>query len=57
MVEGSFLHYIKESAISFVTKYGKLLDIDIREAKTGFDSQKNASDVRVNPIKYGCMIL
>jgi hypothetical protein len=52
MVEGSFLHYIKESAISFVTKYGKLLDIDIKEAKTGFDSQKNASDVMITLLRY-----
>ncbi len=52
MVEGSFLHYIKESAISFVTKYGKLLDIDIKEAKIGFDSQKNASDVMITLLRY-----
>jgi hypothetical protein len=52
LVEGSFLHYIKESSLSFVTKYGKLLDIDIREAKTGFDSQKSASDVMITLLRY-----
>jgi hypothetical protein len=51
-VEGSFLHYIKESALFFVTKYGKLLDIDIREAKTGFASQKNPSDIMITLLRY-----
>jgi hypothetical protein len=52
LVGGSFLHYIKESALSFLTKYEKLLDIDIREAKIGFDSQKSASDVMITLLGY-----
>jgi hypothetical protein len=52
LVEGSFLHYIRESALSFVMKYEKLLGIDIKEAKTGFDSLKSASDVMITLLRY-----
>jgi hypothetical protein len=52
LVEGSFLHYIRESALAFVTKYEKLLGIDIKETKTGFDSQKSASDVMITLLRY-----
>jgi hypothetical protein len=52
LVEGSFLHYIRESALAFITKYEKLLGIDIKETKTGFDSQKSASDVMITLLRY-----
>ncbi|MCI0471461.1 MAG: AAA family ATPase, partial [Candidatus Aminicenantes bacterium] len=44
-VEDAFLTLIKNTAGSFVSKYEKLLGIDIKETKTGFDSLKSASDV------------
>jgi hypothetical protein len=51
-VEGSFLHYIKKSASGFVMKYGKRLDIDIKEAKAEFNAGKSASDVMVTFLDY-----
>ncbi|MDQ1350301.1 MAG: hypothetical protein QG657_602 [Acidobacteriota bacterium] len=51
-VEESFLNYIRESASGFITKYGKILDIDIEKAETEFSLRKNASDVMVTLLKY-----
>jgi hypothetical protein len=43
-VEEAFLHYIKNSASRFVTKYAKLLDIDTKKAREEFSEVKTASD-------------
>ncbi|HLP61277.1 MAG TPA: AAA family ATPase [Candidatus Deferrimicrobium sp.] len=51
-VEGSFLHYIKKSASHFVTKYEKLLDIDIKTAYEEFSSVQSASDVMITLLDY-----
>jgi hypothetical protein len=51
-VEGSFLHYIKKSASGFVMKYGKYLDIDIKEAKAELNAGKTAPDVMVTFLNY-----
>ncbi len=42
-VETAFLHHVKNVALFFLHKYGKLLGIDIMEAKAEFDSLKSAS--------------
>jgi hypothetical protein len=51
-VESSFLHYIKKSASGFVMKYGKHLDIDIKEAEAEFNAGKSASDVMITFLNY-----
>jgi len=51
-VEESFLNYIKDSASDFVTKYGKMLEIDIKEAKREFGLRKSASELMVTLLKY-----
>jgi len=51
-VEDSFLHYVRETAISFITKYEKFLTIHPQDARTRFDSQKTASDIIVTLLRY-----
>jgi hypothetical protein len=51
-VEESFLNYIKDSASDFVTKYGKMLEIDSKEAKREFGLRKSASELMVTLLKY-----
>ena len=51
-VEEAFIHYIKKSALLFLTKYEKLLDIDIEMAKEEFPPLKSASEVMVSLLAY-----
>jgi hypothetical protein len=52
VVEEAFLTRIKNAASFFVTKYEKLLDIDIKEAKGEFNSRKSASEVVDTLLSY-----
>jgi len=52
LVEEAFLTRIKNAAGSFVSKYRKILDIDIKEAQAGFNSKKSASEVMDNLLNY-----
>ncbi|MCX6579953.1 MAG: AAA family ATPase [Candidatus Aminicenantes bacterium] len=51
-VEEAFLHYIKKSAVRFLTKYAKLLDIDIKTAREEFASLKSPSDAMITLLDY-----
>ncbi|MDQ1350485.1 MAG: hypothetical protein QG657_787, partial [Acidobacteriota bacterium] len=51
-VEESFINYIKDSAYGFISKYEKILGIDIKEAKTEFSLRKSASDVMVSLLRF-----
>ncbi|MDQ1354863.1 MAG: hypothetical protein QG657_5172 [Acidobacteriota bacterium] len=51
-VEEAFLTRIKNVATSFVTKYEKYLDIDIKEAKAELNSKKTASEVMDTLLNY-----
>jgi len=51
-LEESFTDYIKESAIFFLRKYGKLLDFDIEKVENALSSKKNASEVMAAFLNY-----
>ncbi|HLP48673.1 MAG TPA: AAA family ATPase, partial [Candidatus Kapabacteria bacterium] len=51
-VEESFIHYIKKSALRFLTKYGKLPDRDMERAREEFSSLKSASDAMITLLDY-----
>ncbi len=52
MVESAFLTRIKNAANSFVLKYQKYLDIDIKDAQAEFNSKKSASEVMDTFLNY-----
>ncbi|MDQ1349984.1 MAG: hypothetical protein QG657_285 [Acidobacteriota bacterium] len=51
-VEEAFLHYIKKSAVRFLTKYAKLLDIDIKTAREEIVSLKSPSNAMITLLDY-----
>ncbi len=51
-VEDAFLTLIKNTAGSFVSKYEKFLEIDIKEVKKEFNSKKSASEVMNTLLNY-----
>ena len=51
-VEDAFSNYIKDSAFDFVMKYGKIMEIDIEEAKTELNLRKSASELMVTLLNY-----
>ncbi|MCX6581140.1 MAG: AAA family ATPase [Candidatus Aminicenantes bacterium] len=52
MVESAFLTRIKNAANSFVLKYQKYLDIDIKDAQAEFNSKKSAPEVMDTFLNY-----
>ncbi len=52
LVEEAFQTRIKNAADSFVSKYREFLDVDIKEAKTEFNSKKSASEVMDTLLNY-----
>jgi hypothetical protein len=52
LVEEAFLTRIKNAANFFVSRYRKLLDIDIEKAERNFDSKKSASEVMDTLLNY-----
>ncbi len=51
-IEDAFLHYIKKSALRFLTKYAKLLDINLKTARKEMVSLKSASDAMITLLDY-----
>jgi len=52
LLYGSFLNYIQKTAKTFINKYNKYLDIDMKKAEADFYSQKSASDVMITLLDY-----
>ncbi|MCX6579957.1 MAG: AAA family ATPase [Candidatus Aminicenantes bacterium] len=51
-VEEAFLHYIKKSALRFLTKYARLLNINIKTAREEFASLKSPSEAMITLLDY-----
>jgi len=52
LLYGSFLNYIQKTAKTFINKYNKYLDIDMKKAEADFYSQKSPSDVMITLLDY-----
>ncbi|MGE5344094.1 MAG: AAA family ATPase [Candidatus Omnitrophota bacterium] len=49
-IEAAFLHYVKESAIAFLTRYNQLLDIDPEKVKETIHNLRSASSVMITAL-------